>query len=212
MESPYEILGVSTDATKEQIANAYRQRARKAHPDLGGDSEEFKKITRAREVLMGDERRKRFDETGDTGHRSKAAASAAEAMVAGMVQEAFMQSAKPPVRWMCDQIDRKRSNTTVVVEQAKGLREKLAIKIAKFEKDNKATKNKQGLELIIGVLQAGMANLNYSIAGAEADIATCTEALALLNDLRSQAEGGPFGSMRQPAGFGPTGSLWIPTT
>lgn len=48
----YRILGVSQDATNEQIKAAYRNQVKQHHPDLGGDPEKFKSITNAYENLI----------------------------------------------------------------------------------------------------------------------------------------------------------------
>lgn len=61
----YELLEVSTTATKAEIKTAYRKQARKYHPDLAGNSEEtirrFKEITTAYETLCDETKRKRYD-------------------------------------------------------------------------------------------------------------------------------------------------------
>lgn len=62
----YDVLEVNKDATQEDIKKAYRRKAAKSHPDVGGDSEEFKVLTTAFEVLSDSTRRKQYDETGHT--------------------------------------------------------------------------------------------------------------------------------------------------
>lgn len=63
----YEILGVAKDATKEEIAKAYRKLARTYHPDANkeeGAIEKFKEVTGAYEVLGDSENRAQYDRYG----------------------------------------------------------------------------------------------------------------------------------------------------
>lgn len=52
MASPFEILGVDSDADDEEIVRAYRQRVKAVHPDQGGSTREFLAVQRAYEVLQ----------------------------------------------------------------------------------------------------------------------------------------------------------------
>ena len=67
----YEVLGVSKEATKEEIKKAYRKQALKYHPDKNpGDkkSEEiFKEAAEAYEVLSNEEKKSRYDRFGHSG-------------------------------------------------------------------------------------------------------------------------------------------------
>ena len=57
MTNYYEILGVSRDATPEEIKRAYRKKARQLHPDVAGPGheEEFKEVSTARKVFSKEE-------------------------------------------------------------------------------------------------------------------------------------------------------------
>ncbi len=67
MSDLYELLGVSQDASDDDIKRAYRRQARAHHPDTGGDAEEFKAVTHAFQVLSDPQKRARYDRFGDDG-------------------------------------------------------------------------------------------------------------------------------------------------
>ncbi len=62
----YEILGVSKDASQEEIKKAFHKLAHKYHPDKGGDAEKFKEINEAYQVLGNKEKRAQYDRFGST--------------------------------------------------------------------------------------------------------------------------------------------------
>lgn len=65
MKDPYEVLGVAKTATPEEIRKAYRQLAKKLHPDLNpGDKraeERFKEVSSANDLLSDPDKRRRYD-------------------------------------------------------------------------------------------------------------------------------------------------------
>lgn len=64
----YEVLGVSKNASADEIKKAFRRLAVKYHPDKeGGDETRFKEVNEAYEVLKDDKKRQRYDQFGHAG-------------------------------------------------------------------------------------------------------------------------------------------------
>jgi len=62
MEDYYQILGVPENADEETIKKAFRELAKKYHPDRGGDAEKFKKIVEAYRVLSDKKLRAEYNQ------------------------------------------------------------------------------------------------------------------------------------------------------
>lgn len=84
-ETFYDVLGVSEDASTDEIQSAYRERLKEVHPDVSDDEdagEETKRLVEARDVLVDEDERARYDRLGHDGYvgdgDTSAAASAAE--------------------------------------------------------------------------------------------------------------------------------------
>lgn len=66
----YEVLGISKDASEQEIKKAYRSLAKKYHPDMNKspDAEEkFKEINEAYEVLSDPDKKAKYDQFGFAG-------------------------------------------------------------------------------------------------------------------------------------------------
>lgn len=60
----YEVLGVSKNASADEIKKAYRKLAKEHHPDKGGDETLFKEISEAYEVLSDNDKKAKYDRFG----------------------------------------------------------------------------------------------------------------------------------------------------
>ena len=67
----YDVLGVSKNATAQEIKSAYRKKAKEFHPDLNKDdpkaADKFKEAQEAYETLSDDNKRKMYDQFGHAG-------------------------------------------------------------------------------------------------------------------------------------------------
>ncbi|MCX6976199.1 MAG: DnaJ domain-containing protein [Verrucomicrobia bacterium] len=88
----YATLGIAKTASQDEVKKAFRQMARKFHPDVAKDKKtaenKFKEINEAYEVLGDPEKRKRFDELGsDWDRQGRAPAGGARGRRGGGMSE-----------------------------------------------------------------------------------------------------------------------------
>lgn len=77
MADYYEILGVSKNASEEELKKAYRRLAHEFHPDKkGGDEKKFKEVNEAYQVLSNKEKRAQYDKFGRVFERGAAGGGA----------------------------------------------------------------------------------------------------------------------------------------
>ncbi|MEK9130363.1 MAG: molecular chaperone DnaJ [Patescibacteria group bacterium] len=69
----YETLGVSRNASQEEIKKAFRKKAHQCHPDKpGGDEKKFKEINEAYQVLFNPQKKAQYDQYGKTFEQGQA--------------------------------------------------------------------------------------------------------------------------------------------
>jgi len=99
-----EILGVSKNATENDIKAAYRNLAKTAHPDAGGNVQDFNKVNKAYQILKGDIKDPKelvsslHDIGKDTGIKTKPAASIPETTTVNEIPKVTEQNAPTEVK------------------------------------------------------------------------------------------------------------------
>jgi len=66
MKDYYDVLGITRNASQEDIKKAYRKLAHQHHPDKGGDEKKFKEINEAYQVLGNPQKKSQYDQFGRT--------------------------------------------------------------------------------------------------------------------------------------------------
>ncbi len=85
LHTHYDTLGLTPTATGEEIRRAFRDLAKKLHPDASGRSTEaaFSRVQSAYDVLIDPQRREQYDASLPTGQFSSRPGSAGEPQPAG---------------------------------------------------------------------------------------------------------------------------------
>jgi molecular chaperone DnaJ len=68
----YEVLGVSKNASADDVKKAFRKLAHEHHPDKGGSAEKFKEINEAYQVLGNADKRQQYDRFGSSFQHGQA--------------------------------------------------------------------------------------------------------------------------------------------
>lgn len=70
MSDYYSILGVSKNASQDEIKKAFRKKAHELHPDKGGDDKAFKEVNEAYQVLGDASKRQNYDQLGHANYQN----------------------------------------------------------------------------------------------------------------------------------------------
>ena len=108
----YHTLGVSRDASEEDIKKAFRQQALKYHPDRNqepGADQKFKEINEAYQVLSDPEKRKVYDQYGYEGLKNsgngRAGSSGFEDLGGfGSIFDTFLEEGDPQSRILLEEM------------------------------------------------------------------------------------------------------------
>lgn len=194
----YTVLGINKDATPEQITEAYRKQARKAHPDAaGGDKDQFKMIALAYEVLSDADTKNRYDR-GEPVEKVNAVHQA----VAILTQEAFMNS-EDPLRWMRAKVNEQISNDKRAIAGNKKTCDVLTAKLGKLKRANVKCKNVRGCQFMIDTVNRLIGVGKEADVGLQKSIETHESVLLFIDNIEfPQEEYQPFS---RPMHAGPGG-------
>ena len=87
--TPYEILGISPEASASEIKVAHREAVKAHHPDAGGDPADFVRAQRAYAILSDPDRRAYYDRTGIEDEATVAEEQQAHTAIAALVLQAL---------------------------------------------------------------------------------------------------------------------------
>lgn len=141
MKDLYDVLGVPRTANGEDIKRAYRRKSQKAHPDKGGDTEQFQEVAKAYNILSDATKRDYYDKTGE--ERTQRAGQEAIGILLQIVMDlcrghdvARTNIVELVKRILNDQQNRHEQNKIQIITQAARLRSIAARFIAKENVEN----------------------------------------------------------------------------
>lgn len=142
----YDILGVNKDASTKEIKDAYRNEAKKSHPDKGGEKEKFQELTKAYQVLINPTKKKRYDEIGDDNPEKPF-----EVRFMGLINQIFIQIIEKNDIEHTDLIHEFRIHLEKQITNFKEHKKEQDKKITKFSNVRKRTKSKSN-QTILSIL------------------------------------------------------------
>lgn len=191
-DDPYKILGVSKDASDDDINAAYKKAARWAHPDGGGSAEEFDEIKRASQVLLDPEKRRRFDEDGifDENKPDNITSTALQRITMFFVQS-IQATLNAPQGLHLHQLDLIQGANTffdIEIQNCHKRIDETGAQINQFEKVFKRLKTKRNKDVIRNMLNHHVSVLKGNIMVQDNEIKILNEAKLILKDYTFEQE------------------------
>lgn len=145
MKCLYEILGIDKEASQDEIKKAYRDLAKRHHPDKnkGEHSLEFLEIQQAYEILFDPEERATYDEFGFSGRDEEMLKI--QALLKRLLAEFIMGKCKPYL--LANNIEREIEDKLRVLKQNKKLMEE-SIDALRAQKDGLKIKDDSKTDIL----------------------------------------------------------------
>lgn len=185
MTNLYDQLGIKKTSDKEKIKKAYRKKAKKSHPDVGGKAEEFGLIATAYKILIDDAKRERFDNgespesiLKSTQNQDKKSQTLLMQMFASIVLNANVDT-QNVIKLMKERLEEALGNIEVMIRNEEG-------KKKKFESVIKRLKGKNNLFKDVATSQ--IAGIARNIETAKEGKKDFHEALKFLEDFSYQTD------------------------
>lgn len=182
----YKRLGISQTADKNSIKKAYRKMSKKTHPDTPeGNAKKFALVKAAFDILSDDERRAKYDATGDDSEKSP---DNKHSDLINVIAYAFNQ-----VISKCEQngespleIDILYHIRTKIFESVTEANKNLRVVKGMLETDKKMlgrfSSDKENI--LEGIVKFRVVNLQISISNLEKNIENAEQALELIKPIK----------------------------
>lgn len=179
--SLYDDLGVDQDATEADLKRAYREQAKRAHPDRGGSEDEFNKVNRAWMVLRDPEKRSRYDRTGEADGEPDNSYSVLSAMMGQALEEAI--AAVQGRFETSDIVEIMAASTRDKLDTLKGEIAKGKKAVARFDRMLKRVRYKGGkTDLMSAIIKDKRGNLSDQLRALDRSKAGYESLIDLLTD------------------------------
>lgn len=187
MTTLYETLGVKKTDSKDKIKKAYRKKSMTAHPDQGGNPEEFDSINKAYRVLMNDDHRAKYDAGEDPSNILKGAQTQEQKSMQILAQMYVnIVTASDPVttnivKQLKSQLENGIAEVEKVINMEKSKKQKFTISLKRF----KTSKKENFFETIAN---AQIHNIDKGIKQGEEAKEDLEKALKFLEDYSYNAD------------------------
>lgn len=193
----YKILDIDKKANKKSIKSAYRKAAKKNHPDHGGKVEKFALVKKAHDILMDDDRRAKYDSTGDESEKSPDNSLGnvinCIAYHFNVVLQKCAESGESPLE--TDMVNKIKSSINRSLDEN---RKNLRITKSILETDKKIQgrfkKKKGDGNIFEDIISHRIASLNINISNFDNTIKTHEDALEMIKDFSYKSDAKPYES------------------
>lgn len=196
MFDPYEVLGVARDAAAATIRKAYRRAAKTAHPDAGGTPDTFRALQRAHDILTDEQRRARYDATGNVDEPdAEQSPDAAALAIINQMLASVLASPNNPVK--CDLVAEMVTALDRDIAQQRAALPKLKVAAERCRKVRDRFRRKsRGDNQLATMLGWQLQQIDATATAIERQIADRERAKQVLADYRFEWDRAPIQTMR----------------